>query len=65
MPGKDGRVVSRLGAVVDRGEFEQVKSEYYNLRGWDTASGLPTRAGLKKLRLDDVAADLAGRGLLK
>ncbi|OGO43393.1 MAG: hypothetical protein A2Z05_00665 [Chloroflexi bacterium RBG_16_60_22] len=65
VPGKDGRVVSRLGAVVDRGEFERVKSEYYNLRGWDTASGLPTRAGLKKLRLDDVAADLAGRGLLK
>ena len=65
VPGPDGANVSRVGAVVDREAFEKLKSEYYALRGWDAASGLPTRAGLAALQLDDVAADLASRGLLK
>ena len=65
MPGKDGEVVSRLGAVVDREKFEDMKSEYYELRGWDVETGLPTRAKLEELDLRDVAADLEGRGLLR
>jgi len=65
MPGKDGAILSKLGAVVDRDEFEKLKSEYYGLRGWDVETGLPTRAKLEELRLGDVAVDLAGRGLLK
>ena len=63
--GKDGEAVSRQGAVVDRAEFEKMKDEYYALRGWDVESGLQTRAGLEKLQLGDVAADLESRGLLK
>jgi aldehyde:ferredoxin oxidoreductase len=65
MPGKDGEKISRLGAVVDRKEFERMKTEYYEHRGWDTASGLPKKARLQELQLHDVAADLEGRGLLK
>lgn len=64
VPGQDGRVVSRVGAIVDREEFQRVKSEYYTLRGWDETSGLPTEAGLADLHLEDVASDLKGRGLL-
>jgi aldehyde:ferredoxin oxidoreductase len=64
-PGKDGEVISRKGAVVDREEFEKMKSEYYERRGWDVESGLPTRAKLEELQLNDVAGDLEGRGLLK
>jgi aldehyde:ferredoxin oxidoreductase len=65
IPGKDGAVISKVGAVVDREEFEKMKSEYYELRGWDVDSGLPTRARLEELQLKDVAAELAKQGLLK
>ncbi len=65
VPGKDGEIISRIGAVVDREEFEKMKSDYYGLRGWDAETGLPTKAKLEELHLNDVAADLAGRGLLK
>jgi aldehyde:ferredoxin oxidoreductase len=65
MPGKDGQAISKLGAVVDRDKFEGMKGEYYELRGWDVETGLPTRAKLEELQLHDVADDLAGRGLLK
>ena len=64
-PGKDGEIISKIGVVIDREEFENMKSEYYGYRGWDVETGLPTRAKLEDLQLSDVAADLAGRGLLK
>jgi aldehyde:ferredoxin oxidoreductase len=64
-PGHNGEVMSKVGTVVDRDKFEDMKSEYYGLRGWDVETGLPTRAKLSELQLDDVAADLGGRGLLK
>jgi aldehyde:ferredoxin oxidoreductase len=54
-----------MGAKVDRADFENLKSEYYRLRGWDVESGLPTEKKLKELKLEDVAADLKSRGLLR
>ena len=65
VPGKNGEVVSRVGATVKRDDFENLKDEYYELRGWDVASGLPTEKKLAELELDDVAADLKTRDLLR
>jgi aldehyde:ferredoxin oxidoreductase len=65
VPGKNGEIVSRKGAKIDRKDFENLKSEYYSLRGWDIPSGLPTEKKLKELGLADVAADLKTRGLLR
>jgi aldehyde:ferredoxin oxidoreductase len=65
MPGKNGEFVSRIGCVVDKNEFENLKTEYYAHRGWDVRSGLLTRAKLADLGMQDVADDLAGRGLLR
>ena len=65
VPGKNGQVVSRKGARLDRQDFENLKSEYYTLRGWDVPSGLPTEKKLKDLGLSDVAADLKTRDLLR
>ncbi len=65
VPGKGGEPFSRKGAVVETEKFEKMKSEYYELRGWDVPSGLPTMAKLQELELADVADDLAKRGLLK
>jgi aldehyde:ferredoxin oxidoreductase len=64
VPGSEGEPISRKGAVVDREEFERMKDEYYQLRQWDVATGLQTRAGLEKLGLEDVAQDLEQRGLI-
>ena len=65
MPGRDGESISKVGIVVDMEEFEKMKTEYYGLRGWNVESGLPTSAKLEDIQLKDVAADLAGRGLLR
>lgn len=64
-PGKDGEIISKEGAVVDKDKFEEMKSEYYELRGWDVESGLLTRGKMEELKLNDVAEDLDGRGLLR
>jgi len=64
VPGRDGEVTSRKGAVVDREKFERMKDEYYEFRKWDVATGLQTRSNLENLALADVAHDLEGRGLL-
>ena len=64
VPGQGGEAVSRKGAVVDRNEFERMKDEYYQVRGWDAATGLQTREALEKAGLPDVARDLGERGLL-
>ena len=64
MPGKDGEVICLKGAVVDREAFERMKDEYYELRRWDVATGLQTRATLEELELEDVAQDLGQRGLI-
>ena len=64
MPGKNGEIVSRKGAKIDRKDFEDLKSEYYDLRGWDIASRLPTEKKLLELDLADIAADLKARGLI-
>jgi len=65
MPGQNGEIISRVGAVIEKDKFEKMKTEYYGYRGWDAITGFPTKAKLTELKLDDVAADLAGRGLIK
>lgn len=65
VPGPYGEPVSRRGAVVEKDQFEGLKDEYYQLRGWDVSSGLPTRATMQALELEDIADDLETRGLLK
>jgi aldehyde:ferredoxin oxidoreductase len=64
MPGPDGKIISRLGAVFDRGEFEKMKTDYYTLRGWDAETGFPTKTRLLELGLNDIINDLEKRGLV-
>lgn len=63
VPGPEGRPVSRKGMILDRAQFEKMKREYYECRGWD-ASGKQTRWKLEELGLSDVADKLAASGLL-
>jgi aldehyde:ferredoxin oxidoreductase len=64
VPGIDGEVTSRKGEVVDREKFEEMKTEYYRLRGWDADTGHLTKEGLGELRLSDVADELEKQRLL-
>jgi aldehyde:ferredoxin oxidoreductase len=56
VPGKNGQMVSRKSAVVDKTEFEKMKSEFYSLRGWDSQQSA-TEIHPEKLGLADVAED--------
>ena len=58
VPGKDGEVISKKGAVVDRAKYQGMLDEYYQLRGWDVASGLQSKAKLRELDLEDIAREL-------
>ncbi|MFC1863718.1 aldehyde ferredoxin oxidoreductase C-terminal domain-containing protein, partial [Thermodesulfobacteriota bacterium] len=65
VPDKDGEAISRMGTVVEREEFEKLKSEYYVLRGWDEESGFQKKERLEDLDLGDIATELEEEGLLK
>ncbi len=46
------------GQFMEPEVFEKELDAYYKKRGWDVASGLPTAETLRRLNLEDVAADL-------
>ncbi|MBN2099881.1 MAG: hypothetical protein JW753_09845, partial [Dehalococcoidia bacterium] len=58
LPGRGDEVVSMKGRLVDKAQFEAMKQEYYGLRKWDPATGLPSEARLKELGLGDIAEQL-------
>ena len=48
------------GMVIDRDTLEEMKDAYYDLRGWDKATGIPTREKILELGLEEVVADIYG-----
>jgi aldehyde:ferredoxin oxidoreductase len=46
------------GEVLDRAKFEQMKDEYYEIRGWDKETGIPTREKLVELGLEAAADEV-------
>ena len=64
VPGRDGEVISRKGAVVDRGKFEQMKTEYYQHRGWDPATGLQRKPNLEEVGLANIVDEMEKHRLL-
>ncbi len=65
MPGRGEEIISRKGAIIDRQAFEQMKDDYYRLRGWDVSSGLQKKETLEDLKLDFVCDELKNQGALK
>ncbi|MCK5421902.1 MAG: hypothetical protein KAJ08_07050, partial [Deltaproteobacteria bacterium] len=51
-------VVSRKGKALEKGKFEQMLDEYYELRGWDRATGFLKKETLQKLDLPEVIDSL-------
>jgi aldehyde:ferredoxin oxidoreductase len=52
------------GSVLESAGFEKMKDQYYALRGWDIATGVPTRETLAQTGLEDIARDLEKSGKL-
>ncbi|MEM2908210.1 MAG: aldehyde ferredoxin oxidoreductase family protein [Candidatus Hadarchaeales archaeon] len=48
------------GSVITREELDRMLDDYYDARGWDK-NGIPTRAKLEELGLEDIAEDLGLR----
>ncbi len=61
--GQDGVLISLKGTTLDHNRFNQLMNEYYTIRNWDVATGLPTTTRLRTLDLPEIAADLHARGL--
>ncbi len=67
MPGIKGgkwRYIQTLGRHFDKNKFEEFKTRFYTLQGWETSTGYPTKSTLKSLGLDHVAAELEQNGKL-
>jgi aldehyde:ferredoxin oxidoreductase len=61
MPGrKNGkwRYIKTLGRHFDKNKFEEFKTRFYKLQGWDTRTGYPTRGTLESLDLGYVSDEL-------
>jgi len=50
------------GVVVNRNRFEEVLDKYYEERGWNKKTGIPTKRKLNELNLEDIARDLERGG---
>ena len=59
-PGK-----TQKGALLSRKEVNRLLDDYYEVRGWNKESGLPTRETLLKLGLDSVADELSALSRIK
>jgi aldehyde:ferredoxin oxidoreductase len=53
-----------IGRTLDKARFEEWKTKYFELEGWDTSSGWPTRSTLEELGLRKVADELQRKGKL-
>jgi aldehyde:ferredoxin oxidoreductase len=54
VPGPGEEVISRKGQTLARDVFEEMRKEFYELRGWDSESGLQKAETLERLGLSDL-----------
>jgi aldehyde:ferredoxin oxidoreductase len=64
VPGPTEEPVSIRGNVLDRKKFEEMREEFYNLRGWDPKTGLQKKETLARLGMADVSDELEKSGLV-
>jgi len=65
VPGPEQEVISRKGQTLDRGVFEAMRKEFYDLRGWDSESGLQKAKTLERLGLSDLVQDLKQMNMIE
>ncbi|MFO7555021.1 MAG: aldehyde ferredoxin oxidoreductase N-terminal domain-containing protein [Desulfobacterales bacterium] len=65
VPGLGEEVISRKGKTLDRSVFEEMRREFYELRGWDPESGMQKAETLERLGMSDLLKDLKRMGLIE
>jgi aldehyde:ferredoxin oxidoreductase len=55
IPGPGDTAISTRGNMLDRGKYTAMLKEYYQLRGWDTETGLPRKGTLSSLGLAELS----------
>jgi len=63
LPGSGEEIVSRKGKAMEKDKFEQMKDEYYTLRGWDVSTGLLKKEKLEALNLSELIEPLKDKVL--
>jgi len=63
-PVKEGPFLPPSDFVLDRKAYDNILTKFYQLYGYDPKTGIPTRKTLVKLDLQEIADDLADRGIL-
>jgi len=58
LPGSGDEIISRKGKALEKDKFEQMRDEYYQLRGWDIPTGLLKKETLKRLDLSELIEPL-------
>jgi len=58
LPGSGDEIISRKGKALEKDKFEQMRDEYYELRGWDIPTGFLKKKTLKELDLSEVIEPL-------
>ncbi|MBW2193587.1 MAG: hypothetical protein JRF27_07355 [Deltaproteobacteria bacterium] len=62
VPGPGEEVISRKRKTLEQDEYDTMKKEFYDLRGWDSGSGLQEAETLDRLGLSDLVQDLSSMG---
>jgi len=65
VPGPDDEVICLQGNTLDRQAYDKILNDFYELRGWDTETGLQKKETLNRLDLGDVADELSEMSMLK
>jgi aldehyde:ferredoxin oxidoreductase len=64
VPGPGEEVISLKGKTLDRNAFEEMRREFYHLRGWDPETGLQKAETLERLQLSDLTQELKKKELI-
>ena len=65
VPGPGEEPVSVKGAILEKDKYEEMRAEFYALRGWDPETGLQRTKTLEDLDLGDVAQELKNINLVQ
>lgn len=64
VPGKNGIIKSQIGRKVEINQYKAIRDQYYEYRGWDIKTGLPSKEKLIELGLSHIVDNLNKRQLI-
>ena len=62
--GKEQHISTYFGDPLTKEDAYKLLDDYYDERGWNVTTGIPTSSALKKLKLSKIAEDLKKKGII-